>query len=89
MGHRDLIPCSGLNVKLGSLFCIECDDFVHDTTVDSLFHASVLSVEEKDTNFQGQCIDDCGGLSHIDSQLRREEEKHIVLGYRRLETLPH
>ena len=89
MGHLDLILCSGLNVKLGSLFCIECDDFVHNTTVDSLFHASVLSVEEKDTKFQGQHIDDWGVLSHIDSQLRREEGKHIVLGCRHLETLPH
>lgn len=43
----------GVDVKLGSVFCSECDDFVYDRTFDKIFHATVLDVEEKTTKFQG------------------------------------
>ncbi|KAI0044293.1 cysteine proteinase [Auriscalpium vulgare] len=40
------------DAKSGAVFCIECDDFIYEPAFDSLFHATVLSVEEKDTRFQ-------------------------------------
>lgn len=46
----------GVDVKLGSVFCSECDDFVYDGTFDGIFHATVLDVEEKTTKFQGDYI---------------------------------
>lgn len=40
------------DVKLGLLFCIECDDFIYDATIDSLFNSTVLAVEESNSHFQ-------------------------------------
>lgn len=45
-------------MKLGSVFCSECDDFIYDGTFDGIYHATVLNVEEKATKFQGEpCIE--------------------------------
>ncbi|KAI0058599.1 cysteine proteinase [Artomyces pyxidatus] len=41
-----------VDVKLGAVFCIDCDDFIYEPDLESLFHATVLSVEERGTRFQ-------------------------------------
>lgn len=40
------------DTKSGSVFCSECEDFVFDDTIDELYLAAVLSVEEQSTKFQ-------------------------------------
>ncbi|OJA12768.1 hypothetical protein AZE42_07914 [Rhizopogon vesiculosus] len=40
------------DAKSGSVFCSECDDFIFDDTIDDLYLATVVSVEERNTKFQ-------------------------------------
>jgi ubiquitin carboxyl-terminal hydrolase 22/27/51 len=44
---------TGVDVKSGSIFCRECDDFVYDAAIDSIYLSTVVSAEEKQTKFQG------------------------------------
>ncbi|TFY65623.1 hypothetical protein EVG20_g5463 [Dentipellis fragilis] len=46
-GH---IFCADL--RLGSIFCVECDDFIYEFTLDGLFNSAVLAIEERRTKFQ-------------------------------------
>lgn len=50
---------SGVDVKSGSIFCSECDDFIYDAAVDNLNLLTVVSAEEKQTRFQGE-LDSAG-----------------------------
>ncbi|KAH7911361.1 hypothetical protein BJ138DRAFT_1135452 [Hygrophoropsis aurantiaca] len=40
--------------RSGSIFCVECDDFIYDKTMDELYLSTVIAVEERETNFQAK-----------------------------------
>ncbi|KAH9850308.1 cysteine proteinase [Lenzites betulinus] len=40
------------DVTTGYVFCIECDDFVHDSTFARLYKTTIIAVEEKATAFE-------------------------------------
>lgn len=48
-----IISYSGADAKSGFVFCSECDDFIYDDTIDELYLSTVVSVEERNTNFSG------------------------------------
>lgn len=48
-----IIYYSGADAKSGFIFCSECDDFIFDDTIDELYLTAVVSVEERNTKFQG------------------------------------
>ncbi|RDX57434.1 cysteine proteinase [Lentinus brumalis] len=39
------------DVKTGSVFCVECDDFIYDSTLSRIHSLVVLAAEERVTNF--------------------------------------
>lgn len=41
-----------VDTKSGSLFCLECDDFVYGATFEDLYLSTTLMVEENQTRFQ-------------------------------------
>lgn len=41
-----------VDVKSGSIFCTECDDFIYDAAMDGIYLSTVVSAEEKHTKFQ-------------------------------------
>jgi ubiquitin carboxyl-terminal hydrolase 22/27/51 len=43
----------GVDVTSGAIFCKECDDFVHNSTLERLVESISLSREEIGTPFQG------------------------------------
>jgi ubiquitin carboxyl-terminal hydrolase 22/27/51 len=43
----------GADVKSGNIFCSQCDNFIYDAVLDSVFLNTVISAEEKQTRFQG------------------------------------
>ncbi|EGN99482.1 hypothetical protein SERLA73DRAFT_168890 [Serpula lacrymans var. lacrymans S7.3] len=51
---RDANHTFCVDAKSGAVFCAECDDIIYDTTLDNVFLSTVISVEEKHTNFQGR-----------------------------------
>ena len=44
---------AGTDVKTGYVFCIECEDFVYDSTFERLQKLTKLAEEEKATVFEG------------------------------------
>ncbi|TFK34607.1 cysteine proteinase [Crucibulum laeve] len=40
------------DVKTGSVFCSECDDFIYDAKLDEIYLSAVILAEEKQTKFQ-------------------------------------
>ncbi|KAF7369862.1 Ubiquitin carboxyl-terminal hydrolase [Mycena sanguinolenta] len=40
------------DVKSGSIFCVECRDFIYHPKIDELYLAAVVSAEEQETRFQ-------------------------------------
>jgi len=48
-----LLTTPGADAKSGFVFCSECDDFIFDDTIDELYLSTVVSVEERNTKFQG------------------------------------
>jgi ubiquitin carboxyl-terminal hydrolase 22/27/51 len=44
---------TGVDVKSGSIFCAECNDFIYDAEMDNICLSTVVSAEEKQTKFQG------------------------------------
>lgn len=53
LNDKLLMHATGVDVKSGSIFCRECDDFIYDATMDSIYLSTVVSAEEKQTKFQG------------------------------------
>lgn len=43
----------GADPKTGRIFCSQCDNFILNATLEDLFSATVLRVEESETRFQG------------------------------------
>ncbi|KAH9481878.1 Ubiquitin carboxyl-terminal hydrolase 22 [Psilocybe cubensis] len=41
-----------VDAKTGSLFCKECDDFVYDSSIESLHLSAMVSAQEKRTKYQ-------------------------------------
>ncbi|EGO25037.1 hypothetical protein SERLADRAFT_415884 [Serpula lacrymans var. lacrymans S7.9] len=52
--RRKISAPACVDAKSGAVFCAECDDIIYDTTLDNVFLSTVISVEEKHTNFQGR-----------------------------------
>ncbi|KAJ6615868.1 hypothetical protein B0H10DRAFT_2039331 [Mycena sp. CBHHK59/15] len=40
------------DVKSGSIFCFECQDFIYDAKVDEMYLATLVTAEEEQTKFQ-------------------------------------
>ncbi|KZP22628.1 cysteine proteinase [Athelia psychrophila] len=41
-----------VDVKTGTIFCADCDDFIYDPAMESIHLSTVVSAEEKQTKFQ-------------------------------------
>ena len=41
-------------MKSGSIFCSECDNLIHDKTMEEIYHSVTLIAEEKETHFTGK-----------------------------------
>jgi len=46
----------GLDVGSGCLFCIECNNFIYDETIEQVYTSGILYTEEKTTRFQGTFV---------------------------------
>jgi len=53
----------GADAKSGHVFCSECDDFIFDDILDELYLHTVVSVEERNTKFQGAFSNESRGHS--------------------------
>lgn len=45
---------AGTDAKTGSVFCIQCNDFIFDSKLNEVYLTTVVMAEEKHTKFQGQ-----------------------------------
>ncbi len=72
-----LIPSStiGIDTKSGAIFCVECEDFVYNTTFNGVYVSATVSTEEKRSIFQGMYGWDAINASHVDSYWKTRREK--------------
>jgi ubiquitin carboxyl-terminal hydrolase 22/27/51 len=43
----------GVDVRTGNVFCVECDDFILHSGLESVYDHTILRLEEKSTVFRG------------------------------------
>jgi hypothetical protein len=52
-----LIAChSGSDARTGSVFCVECNDFVYNRQMDEERASAILGAEELETRFQSEHV---------------------------------